>query len=417
MLPNRLSKDYKLVRDFKDGGQSRTFLISKNENLFLVKVPLSNKLSKERKFRLKREVEALKLLNGNGVPKLIECDVENDVYIVMEYIDGKTLTEYVGGKALCIENAIQIITDLMKTVEKAHKIGLYHRDIKPDNIIIRTHDGKPIIIDFGICWLANEEDDFKTKTNIELGNRFLRLPELSKGSNVTISTSDVTFLVGILFYMLSGESPNLLLNEKGELPHQRQNNILQNLLEKKRTLRYIFDKGFTHNISLRYQTIEELFMDIDNLNKKEPNESEDSIKKSLSDLMKVPYFLKQKEIVDNVKYLHDLFLNSFRNNLVEQLTYGGNGPDYLEDLNKVETQMFLVREKTATPQVKFFIITIIDNNYQTLKTLYGTDMEKKELLHSVNELSKLNDDYIRCGTFCAINAMKELKDALQNLIK
>ena len=115
--------------------------------------------------------------------------------------------------------------------------------------------------------------------------------------------------------------------------------------------------------------------------------------------------------------MHDLFLNSFRNNLVEQLTYGGNGPDYLEDLNKVETQMFLVREKTATPQVKFFIITIIDNNYQTLKTLYGTDMEKKELLHSVNELSKLNDDYIRCGTFCAINAMKELKDALQNLIK
>ncbi len=310
MLPNSIKNKYSLVRDYKAGGQSQTFLISSTDVLYILKKPNSNNLSKERKFRLKREVEALKLLDGHGVPKLIDADVDKDIYIIMEYIKGKTLTEYVGGKPLNFNKAIVLFEKLISVMDRAHKIGLFHRDIKPDNIIIRDETEDPVIIDFGICWLKNEDDDFKTKANIELGNRFLRLPELSRGSNVTVSTSDVTFLVGILFYMLSGEAPNILLNENGEMPHQRHNIHIGKLLKEHRGLSYIFDKGFAYDISLRYQTITELNKAMENLNNRLDNTGYD-IQEELKAVLNDSFFVKQKERIELIKNLHQVFLGAF----------------------------------------------------------------------------------------------------------
>ncbi len=61
----------------------------------------------------------------------------------------------------------------------------------------------------------------KLKKGVELGNRFLRLPELSKGTDVTVSSSDITFLVGILFYLVTNQHPHILLNEDGLQPHKK----------------------------------------------------------------------------------------------------------------------------------------------------------------------------------------------------
>lgn len=414
MLPNSIKNKYSLVRDFKAGGQSQTYLISNSDGLYILKMPNSNNLSKERKFRLKREVEALKLLDGHGVPKLIDADVDNNVYIIMEYIKGKTLAEYVGGKPLNFNKTIIIFEKLMSVMNRAHNIGLFHRDIKPDNIIIREDTEDPIIIDFGICWLKNEEEDFNTKTNIELGNRFLRLPELSKGSNVTVSTSDVTFLVGILFYMLSGEAPNILLNENGEMPHQRHSLYIEKILKEYRGLSYIFDKGFAYDISLRYQTITELNKAMENLNNRLDNTNYD-IQEELKAVLNDPFFVKQKESIEFVKNLHQVFLEAFQQSLIPSLIYGGNGPNYYEDRRIVETQMYLVRNDTIAPRIWFHIYTKIDDFFQQLNTDYGTNSEKRNAVHSICEISKLKDDYKNFGVFCADNAMKELNTELLKL--
>lgn len=413
MLPDSIKNKYILEREYKSGGQSRTFLVSNVEGLYILKVPVSNNLSKERKFRLKREVEALKLLDGQGVPKLVDADIDNDVFMIMEYIKGKTLAEYVGGTPLSFNKAIEIFKKLIGIIHRAHTIGLYHRDIKPDNIIIREEDEEPVVIDFGICWLQNDEDDFKTKTSIELGNRFLRLPELSKGSNVTISTSDVTFLVGILFFMLSGEAPNILLNENGELPHQRHNLIIDKLLNRHRALSYIFDKGFAYDISLRYQTTAELNEAMDNLNNNH-NDIDYDIKEELRALMNDSFFQKQKERVDFIINLHHEFLNSFQRSLIPGLVTGGNGPNFYEDRSIVETQMYLVRTNTIAPQIWFHLFTKISGNNQLI-TSYGTNSIKRDVEHSLSEISKLEDDYRHFGAFCAVRTMKELKTELLNL--
>lgn len=414
MLPDSIKNKYTLEREYRSGGQSKTFLISNTDGLYILKMPNSNNISKERKFRLKREVEALKLLDGHGVPKLIEADVDKDVFIIMEYIKGKTLAEYVGGKHLSFKKAIDIFKKLLIIVDRAHKIGLFHRDIKPDNIIIRAVDDEPVIIDFGICWLQDENEDFKTNTNIELGNRFLRLPELSKGSNVTVSTSDVTFLVGILFYMLFAEAPNILVNENGELPHQRPNIAGGKILNEHRALSYIFDKGFANDISLRYQTVEDLYKEMEKLNNNS-NKVNYDIKDELRDLMNDSFFVKQKERIEFVKELHQDFLSSFQQSLIPDLIYGGNGPNYYEDRKMVETQMYLVRTSTVEPQIWFHLFTKIDDNCQQLVTSYGTNYEKRENNHSINEVTKLKDEYKNYGIFCAINAMKELKTELLKL--
>jgi len=414
MLPDSIKNKYTLEREYRSGGQSKTYLISNTDGLYILKMPNSNNISKERKFRLKREVEALKLLDGNGVPKLIEADVDKDVFIIMEYIKGKTLAEYVGGRPLSFKKTIDIFKKLLIIVDRAHKIGLFHRDIKPDNIIIRAEDDEPVIIDFGICWLQDENEDFKTNTNIELGNRFLRLPELSKGRNVTVSTSDVTFLVGILFYMLFAEAPNILVNENGELPHQRPNIAGGKILNEHRALSYIFDKGFANDISLRYQTVEDLYKEMENLNNNSNRVNYD-IKNELRDLMNDSFFVKQKERVEFVKELHQDFLSSFQQSLIPDLIYGGNGPNYYEDRKMVETQMYLVRTNTVEPQIWFHLFTKIDDNCQQLVTCYGTNYEKRENNHSINEVTKLKDEYKNYGIFCAINAMKELKTELLKL--
>jgi serine/threonine-protein kinase len=190
--------------------------------------------------------------------------------------------------------------ELCNIIEKAHKIGLYHRDLKPDNIIISDLTKKPVIIDFGICWLQ-EDESFKTKKGIELGNRFLRLPELSKGTDVTVSASDITFLVGLMFFLILRKQPHILLNENGEMPHQRDEFKSQNVLKNKK-VKQIFDKGFTYEVALRYQTPDELKIDINEINTvMEKSNKKDIALEKLDEVFNNDFYKKKMSNIEIIK--------------------------------------------------------------------------------------------------------------------
>lgn len=108
MLPKKIKSNYQVVEQFAEGGQSFTFLAQKEKSKYIIKIPKSNNLSREKKFRLKREIRALELMDGNGVPKLIDFSVEEEVFIVMEYIDGLTLDKYIQNVNPTFENVIKI---------------------------------------------------------------------------------------------------------------------------------------------------------------------------------------------------------------------------------------------------------------------------------------------------------------------
>ena len=97
--PKLADKGYRFVEQLGGGGQSNTYILEKDSQFFLLKQPQSDKLSTEQRFRFKQEAYALSMLEGKSAPKVIEYSFEDgQPYIVMEYINGQTLSSFVNGK-------------------------------------------------------------------------------------------------------------------------------------------------------------------------------------------------------------------------------------------------------------------------------------------------------------------------------
>lgn len=186
---------------------------------------------RERRFRLQAEVEALRLLDGRRVPRVLTSNTmdweQNDVdlYAVLEWIDGCTLGEYIQRTGpLELTAGLDLALLLAKAVEELHELGIHHRDLKPDNIILQNGDpAKPVLVDFGQAWSSQQREGvegFETEAGQEMGNRFLRLPEHAPGAAKRDPRSDITLLVGVLLFLLTGRAPRLLRDATDRPPHE-----------------------------------------------------------------------------------------------------------------------------------------------------------------------------------------------------
>jgi serine/threonine-protein kinase len=99
-----------------------------------------------------------------------------------------------------------------------------HRDVKPDNVILQDGDpGRACLLDFGLSYHKAADPDSRTEDGQEVGNRFLRLPELSAGGVLKQAPrSDLSFAGGILFFLIVGSHPDVLQDAERRLPHQRR---------------------------------------------------------------------------------------------------------------------------------------------------------------------------------------------------
>ena len=126
--------------------------------------------------------------------------------------------------------------------------------------------GDPVLIDFGLSFNADPPHEKVTAESRHLGNRFLDLPELKRGPLRRDPRSDVTQVVGILFFALTGEEPTTLLDHEGRLPHQRPDvkQMLDQLEPESRRLqlRRLFDIGFRVKIDARWQSIQALMSEL-----------------------------------------------------------------------------------------------------------------------------------------------------------
>lgn len=277
MISNAKSwnENWKEVRPLGGGGQGTTkVVVHKSESPSVEKVLkiLNRQNDPERRRRMHREAVALRTLSHKGIPKHFEDNTAHfddeayKLYLICEFVAGIDLEKRIrpdetSRTPLLLQDAVALLRALLDVVAYCHSEGCGHRDIKPDNIILRFNAvNDPVLIDFGQTFNEREETG-ETGSEQQMGNRFLALPELQAKGVKREPRSDLTSLVGVLFFALSGEYPRVLADQKSRMPHQRPEaaTIFTALSPPKQTaLRHIFDRGFDGHIDRRFQSAEDL---------------------------------------------------------------------------------------------------------------------------------------------------------------
>lgn len=156
--------------------------------------------------RFKREAQAAGKLNHPNIVNMYDVGYDQDMhYIIMEYVDGETLKEYITRHhRLSIDEAVKITISIGEGLEHAHAMGIVHCDIKPHNVII-TNTGRVKVTDFGIARAMNSTNTVMY-TNSIMGSAHYLSPEQASGKSVDGNT-DIYSLGVVLYEMLTGKVP------------------------------------------------------------------------------------------------------------------------------------------------------------------------------------------------------------------
>ena len=204
----KINDRYEIIRSIGEGGMANVYLgydtiLDRN---VAIKV-LRGDLAGDEKFvrRFQREALSASSLAHPSIVEMYDVGVDDGLYfIVMEYVDGKTLKQLIKKRGnLTLSEAIDIMLQLTDGMSHAHDSYIIHRDLKPQNIMIKD-DGQIKITDFGIAMALNSTQ--LTQTNSVMGSVHYLPPEQASGKGSTIK-SDI-YSMGIIFYeLLSGSLP------------------------------------------------------------------------------------------------------------------------------------------------------------------------------------------------------------------
>ncbi len=161
MTPTKLNNRYQVIRDIGAGGFGKTFLVEDTQMPTqrrcvakqLKPVTTNPQIFQLLQDRFAREAAILEELGeGNTqIPRLYAYfEEDGQFYLVQEWIEGETLTHRVQNSGKLSESSVrEILVSLLRVLEFVHGQRIVHRDIKPDNIILKNSDGIPVLIDFG----------------------------------------------------------------------------------------------------------------------------------------------------------------------------------------------------------------------------------------------------------------------------
>ena len=208
MIGRRLSGRYKILEMIGGGGMANVYLahdiiLDRHVAVKVLRPEFSNDDEFIKRFR--REAHSASSLNHPNIVSIYDVGEEDDIYfIVLEYVEGKTLKQYIQqNKVILIEEVIDIMKQITSAIEHAHQNQIVHRDIKPHNILI-DNLGHVKVTDFGIAMALTATSI--TQTNSVLGSVHYLSPEQARGGMAN-KKSDIYSLGVVMFELLTGRLP------------------------------------------------------------------------------------------------------------------------------------------------------------------------------------------------------------------
>lgn len=263
----RLDGRYEIQEIIGVGGMAVVYKAYDNidDRIVAIKILKEEFLANEEfRRRFKNESKAIAVLSHPNIVKVYDVSFGDKLqYIVMEYIDGITLKEYIEQqKVINWKEALHFTTQILRALQHAHDKGIVHRDVKPQNIML-LQNGNIKVADFGIARFSRNET--RTMTESAIGSVHYISPEQARGE-ITDEKADIYSVGVVLYEMLTGQ-----------LPFQSDNAVsvaimqLQSDAKRPREinpdiplgLEQITLKAMQKNPRDRYQSAAEMLLDLD----------------------------------------------------------------------------------------------------------------------------------------------------------
>lgn len=205
---------YRVIRAIGQGGMGTVFLAGRDDDAYQKRVAIKvinrgmDSDSILRRFRNERQI--LARLDHPNIARLHDGGSTADArpYFVMEYLEGRPITEYCNAKRLAIHERLKLFVTVCAAVHYAHQNLVIHRDLKPNNVIV-TCDGVPKLLDFGIAKLLGTDaraEGAETETHFRILTPEYASPEQIRGEVMT-TASDVYGLGVLLYEILTRRRP------------------------------------------------------------------------------------------------------------------------------------------------------------------------------------------------------------------
>ncbi|MFC1595523.1 protein kinase [Gemmatimonadota bacterium] len=256
---------YKVVDKLGEGGMGTVYRAEDTtlERLVAIKA-LSGQFAEheEARERFVREAQAASSLNHNNITTIYELlEDDGEQYIVMEYVEGKTIRDMVESGRVSIRKALDIIIQAAEALEAAHNKGILHRDVKSANIMV-SMEGNVKVMDFGLAHLEHKSQ--LTRTGTTMGTLAYSSPEQLTGA--LVDRRSEVFSLGVVFYeLLTGRLPFKspsegelffeIINNEQDHPSQLRSDVPENV-------EAVITKMLLKQPDIRYQSCAELLVDL-----------------------------------------------------------------------------------------------------------------------------------------------------------
>ncbi|MEB6035579.1 Stk1 family PASTA domain-containing Ser/Thr kinase [Staphylococcus pseudoxylosus] len=302
MIGKIINERYKITKKLGGGGMSRVYLaedsiLKRSVAIKAIRIPSGEK--EEAIKRFEREVHNLTQLSHNNIVNVFDVTEDDEnFYLVMEYIEGLTLSEYIQkNHPLDVDTILNFINQIINGIKHAHDTKIVHRDIKPQNILVDENQTLKIL-DFGIAKALSETT--MTETNHVLGTVQYLSPEQARG-DITDNGTDIYSMGVVLYEMLIGKPPfsgETAVSIAIKHIQDPMPNVTDERSDIRQALSNVVLKATEKDKMERYQSVREMQNDLETVMSDE-RASEDRYQSSITNTKTVP--INKSEIANKTR--------------------------------------------------------------------------------------------------------------------